>query len=313
MVVSLDLVSLILYAVQQLGIMLGVGAQTILLITYAISVRDGVVDAKESQIARAVTKAIVAGLGLIVLSGGLIVAMHFMAGQWYVLLAPAFLFKWLLIAFLIVTTFLWRKKPFPDFVWEGIMGGTWYALFVLHIIAPVATWFDLVVLYVVWTAGFLLVWSASIFMTHKKESKGVGKLSVQKSSGLAEDGARLSAKPISPAPLEKKVEEKKPEPKPVPPPPPPAPKKEEPKPVPPPPPAPPVKIVPPPVNLPVIKPDADKKVLTLTPVTTVLPPHPPVASMPTIEKVEKPVPMEHPGLPAIKVMPRTKEDLDKHI
>ncbi len=295
MQVSLDLVNLFLYASQQLGVMLGVGAQTILLITYAISVRDGVVDSKESQIARAVTKAILAGLSIMVLSGLAIAVLHFLMGQWFVLLAPAFLFKWALIVFLIVATFVWRKSPFPDFIWEGIIGASWYALFMVHIIAPVASWFDLIVLYVVWVAGFLLLWSAGVFMTHKKEKK-------------VAPAQPLLAKPISSAPKEeKKVEEKKPEPKPTPPPPAPI---IQPKPV----------VAAAPVNLPIIKPEPEKKSLPV--ITTVLPPQPAFAPPPQPPKPPTPPPApealkpaveEHFGLPAVRVMPRTKEDLTKHI
>ncbi len=301
MQVPLDLVNLFLYSFQQLGVMLGVGAETILLITYAISVRDGVVDAKETQIARAVGKALLTGLWLMVLSGAAIVALHISLGQAAILLAPAFLFKWLLIAFLLAATFVWRGKPFPTFVWEGLIGASWYALFLVHIIAPVAAWSDLIVLYVVWVAGFLLIWSAAVYMTHKKPvSAPVPAVKTEPKLLATPPEPRPVIKPDPvrpsiPVPAAKEVFQPKVEPK----------------------------LLPPTHPVPILKIEVPKPIsppsppLAVEPVKPTPPPPPPVTKpeLPTmiIPHVPTPTIEEHFGLPAIRVMPRTLEEAKKHI
>lgn len=317
MPVSLDLVTLVLYSIQQLGVMLGVGAETIFLITYTLSVRDGIIDPKESQIARAVNKALVTGLALMVLSGIGIAALHFAFGDWQVLLAPAFLFKWALIILLTALALIWKGKTFPDFAWEGLIGASWYALFVVHILPLIAGWFDYVVLYIVWTAGFMLLWSAGIFMIRKKPVSA--KESAAVVSGAQKPESVPQSAPILIKPTHPPV--KKPEPL-LPPPP------SIPKPLPPPPPKPvsppqPISITPvsrplppppppPPPQQPILK---KVSPMSIPEITSVLPPHPLVASMPDAPKHTKTdlTLDEHPGLPAIRVMPRTAEDAQKHM
>src|SRR3989344_5746534 len=88
-----ELVSLLIFTAQQLGVVLGVGAQTILLIAHLLSVH-GV----EHGIEGAAKKARGAGLALIILSGAAAVGLHVALGAVDILLEPAFLFKWALIA-----------------------------------------------------------------------------------------------------------------------------------------------------------------------------------------------------------------------
>ena len=61
-----EMVALVLYGFQQFGVMLGVGAETILLIVYLMSLRDGVVEPKEVQFARAIRKTLYIGLCIII-------------------------------------------------------------------------------------------------------------------------------------------------------------------------------------------------------------------------------------------------------
>jgi len=166
---SADFLNLIFYCVQQLGITLGVGAETIMLAAYLISMRDGVVDEKETQYARAITRVMSVALWLIILSGLGITALHFMAGESATVFASAFLFKWMLVALAVGLTFLRRVSKLS--VVEGVIGGTWYALFLVHILAPVTTWFNLGTLYAVWLVGFVLCWEAIVVM--RRDKKGI--------------------------------------------------------------------------------------------------------------------------------------------
>jgi len=55
----------------------------------------------------------------------------------------------------------------PETVAEGLLGGTWYALFVVHILAPVTSWGNLVTLLAVWLVGFNLIWYVVVFATRE--------------------------------------------------------------------------------------------------------------------------------------------------
>src|SRR3989344_346954 len=117
-----ELFPLGLYLVQQLGVMLGVGASSVLLVTYLVSMRDGIVEPAEARFARVVRRVLEIGLICIVLSGAAITAMHAVAGQGDVISSPAFFFKWILIAVVSIGLLLHRPKPFSSVVWEGFMG-----------------------------------------------------------------------------------------------------------------------------------------------------------------------------------------------
>lgn len=166
-----ELVSLVLYSAQQLGIVLAVGGQTIVLVAYLIAMRDRVIDPQEAQFARAVRTVLVAGLGLIVLSGLGISAIHYLAGDFGILNSPAYLFKWALVVGVGLFTLGIGKGLVPQWLGEALAGGTWYALFFLHILAPVTTWENLLMLYGGWLAAFALGWVALVFGTRERGAK----------------------------------------------------------------------------------------------------------------------------------------------
>jgi hypothetical protein len=167
MLFSVELLNLILYCVQQLGIALGLGAQTIMLVAFASAMRDGVIDEYEAQFLRATRNTLWVALVFIVVSGIGITVLHALAGQGATILTPTYLFKLLLIAAVIALTAL--LHTLPETFAEGLLGGTWYALFLVHILAPVTTWINLLVLFVVWLVGFNLIWYVIVFSTREKK------------------------------------------------------------------------------------------------------------------------------------------------
>lgn len=279
MVLSADLINLVLYCVQQLGVTLGVGAETILLVAYVSAIRDGVVDAKEAQFSRAVRAVLNWGLAFIIISGVGITTLHIMAGQSAVVLTPAYLFKWALILLALIFTLVARYAS--QSVLEGVAGATWYALFLVHILAPVTTWSNLLELYAVWLSGFTLCWWALVPMFSRRKSEAPKKIDTI--------AATLPPKPAAPKPFPN-MSPVKPVPIPVPPPPPP------PAPVPPPAPKPPPV---PSVNPPAIV--ATQPVQQQTPLVA------PLDKKPEVKITD---PDKDPGLPAIRVMPKTPQDLD---
>jgi len=296
MFLSADVISLVLYCAQQLGVTLGVGAQTIMLVAYLSAMRDGVVDNQEAQFARAVRRVLNTGLVLIILSGVVITVMHVIAHTVVpgtnqpVVLTTAYLFKWFLVIAVLAFTLL---KNFPQNIMQGLAGGSWYALFVVHILAPVASWSTLLTFYAVWMIGFFLCWMALTYFTKGKSRRSATEVGTPtKASGKAVPPI------VKPAPVFPFA------PKPAPPPP---------KPTPPsiaPPPAPVPKPVPPP-PLPAPKPLAPPAVTVPAPqqahILQTLP-QPDVAKKQEFAVVKED---QNPWLPAIQIMPKTQSDADK--
>jgi hypothetical protein len=108
------------------------------------------------------------GLALIIISGLAITFLHVAQGQFSIISEPAFLFKWILIGAAAVLS-VGGTKASPHILRTGVMGGTWLALFMLHVLAPVATWLSLVVLFVAWMVLYLLTWSLLAYVvSHAK-------------------------------------------------------------------------------------------------------------------------------------------------
>ena len=260
MALESEIVRLVLYATQQLGVTLAVGGQTIVLLAYLISMRDRVVDTKEAQFSRAVKAVLFSGRGLVILSGFGITALHYIGGEFAILFAPAYLFKWLLVALVVVFSFDVGKRLAPPWVGEGIVGGTWYALFLVHILAPVTTWENLLVLYGGWLGAFFLIWIVLVFGTRERKNS--------------------PPKPTAPLP-----------------------------------PVAPLGAVP---NIPSIKarfststnPILAPKLVVTPPPAPVMPPPPPLPPPPAEKPPAITDPDAHPGLPAIRVMPKTPQDID---
>ena len=139
-----EIIGLAFYALQQLGVALGVGGQTAALFSRGNSV-----------IATTSRRTAVWGLWIIIVSGAFITAAHLVAGEGATVWEPAYVFKWFLLAVLVVGGLMARGT------WHTVLvGGTWYALFALHTLAPVTTFALLAVLYAGWMALFAL----TIFM-----------------------------------------------------------------------------------------------------------------------------------------------------
>lgn len=166
----MDVPNLILYSFQQLGVMFAVGAQTVILVAYLLAVRNGVVDEQEERFAKAVKRVLFVGLFLIVISGLAITALELFAAHQPVVLSPAYLFKWCLIALGVVFARATWGNSLPKGLLEGASGATWYALFSVHILAPVASWAQLLMLYAVWLIVFVLAWTGLVFALRGKRS-----------------------------------------------------------------------------------------------------------------------------------------------
>lgn len=158
-----ELLSLALYFIQQLGVMLGVGAETIILVAYLVLLHTQDSSAKERGFIGSVRSARTVALFFIISSGIVVTIMHAVTSNVEVLLQPAFLFKWALIAVVCVLHLFLRENEREQPVLEGVAGAHWYALFVVHTVAPIISWTNLTILYLGWLVVFAGIWAAFIW------------------------------------------------------------------------------------------------------------------------------------------------------
>src|SRR3990167_4362910 len=161
----------LIYVVQQLGVMLGVGAQTVLLCAHLIAVHHGDKENPHATYAEAARFALVIGLFFIVISGLFAVVVHLLSGQVDIVLSPPFLFKWALIIVLLAAFFLQsRLREWVNFYY-AFTGTTWYALFLVHSLGPITSWGSLWVLYILWGILFALVWWGFVALMQRESKK----------------------------------------------------------------------------------------------------------------------------------------------
>jgi len=167
-----DLISLSVSLVQEVGVILGVGALTITLVAHLLALhshRDELTHAyvRAAHVFRAVA------LILIIVSGGAAILVHIESNTAATLASPAFLFKWALIALLAAFYFLERSASgyWQDAV-EGFEGANWYALLIVHTMAPAVSWMLILGIYGGWLAAFGVVWAGFVwFMRHQSTIK----------------------------------------------------------------------------------------------------------------------------------------------
>src|SRR3989344_2595602 len=190
-----------IYVFQQLGIMLGVGAQTVLLCTHLLNIHRNEPDAPHASYAAAARKSLSAGFFLVVISGLAAVAVHMLGGNTAVLFAPAFLFKWLLIVLALGIFLLQNRLSHWSDVVAWLAGGTWYALFLVHTLAPVTSWFNLAALYGAWLAAFGITWTLFVFIMRKTaHGAAPAKVAVPVAIKTAPPPPPPAPKPIVPPP-----------------------------------------------------------------------------------------------------------------
>ncbi len=296
-----ELVSLVVSLAQEIGIVAGVGALTITLVGHLLSLHAHVSETVYGYV-RAARHIRALALMAVIISGGAAVLIHFQTQTPQVLVAPAFLFKWLLIALLTAFYFvelkvvgLWRDAV------EGFEGANWYALFIVHTVAPALGWGMLLYTYLGWLATFAVIWAAFVWLMRRQST--------------------LPHKPAAPAPTPPTASTPPPAPplqKPMPPPPP----KPASVPIPPPAPAPaakkPVEIHPNHSMLPMVAELDLPAPLSRVPAPKAAPapapapkPQSPVQLVPESSGPAVAMPnLEESGLPALHVMPKRPEDIE---
>lgn len=157
----MESIALLFFLLQQLGMTLGVGSSTFALMFYIVGASDGMIDASERRFMHAVYTTLRISLFLILISGFAITGAHYFAGDFTTIFSPAYLFKWMLLLIIVVNAILMDTRTLPSAVGGAVAGGSWYALFILHTLAPQTTWTVLFVLYGLWLfifwAGFTLL------------------------------------------------------------------------------------------------------------------------------------------------------------
>lgn len=159
-----ELVSLLVSLVQEIGVVVGVGALTLTLIAHLLSLHAHRNETTRSYV-RAAHYLRAMALVVIVLSGAAAVLIHAAGGAWAILVSPAFIFKWLLVVLLVVLHFTeWRVEGVAQDATEGFEGANWYALFIVHTLAPVVSWTFLLALYTGWLITFGIIWAIFVWI-----------------------------------------------------------------------------------------------------------------------------------------------------
>jgi hypothetical protein len=174
-----EVFALVIYSVQWLGVVLGVGAEVVLLVAHLMALHQHKPEWLGSV--PAVRTAQGLGLVLIVASGAGAVGYQFLIGRPDLLVLPVFGFKWALIGALTAGFFLEKNLTRGRALLEGFAGATWLALFLVHSIAPVSPWLDLGIFYGGWLMLFGIVWGAFVLLM-KYTGHASAKPSLQKSS-----------------------------------------------------------------------------------------------------------------------------------
>ncbi len=278
----MDVASLAVFVLQQLGIVLGVGAEAIIAYVaaahYIGSHQGHQPDFHRQSLARSARHVQAGALLLIVLSGVAAIGIHLNGENVQALVESAFIYKWLLIALVTAVFFIDPHIP-SRYTWtaRGFAGVSWASLCILHVVAPIVSWWIIALAHILFVAIWMALWQGVARLAHPPVSKPT---------------PPPPPKPVAPKPAPP------PPPKPTPPP--------QPKPTPPPPPKP----TPPPAPLPVVKPVE----LPPVPPKPVVPPPPP-APKPVPPPAPKPAPVvapaqdNNPDLPAMRIMPKSAQDI----
>lgn len=317
---NMELAGFLSYVVQQGGVILGTGAEILLLAGYLVALHKREHDPEYQAFSATIRRVQGLGIALVILSGALVVWMHMAQGATAVIMHPSFVAKWVLIV-VVTACFIAEGRGSLAHPWfRGFVGANWLILFLLHVMAPVVGWGVLGLAYAVLLAASIAAWAVSVWLLSPRAPRPVAK-PVLAAAVAPAPAAKPVARPVVQAP---------PQPKPVvPPPPPPAPK-----PVAPPPPPPPPKPVPPPApkpmpvstvqSLPEVHHEALPAAHRAVPVAAVPAPKPapqPVAPpapklapaapvpQPAPQPAPKPAYEEVPDLPALRIMPKSPEDI----
>lgn len=163
-----ELFALGIYSAQWLGVVLGVGAEVVLLIAHLIALHDRKPDWLASMPAIRASQFV--GLALIILSGAGAVAFHIAVGQQELLLLPIFGFKWALIIAVAVAYALEKNLSKGRALLEGFSGATWLALFLVHSVAPQTDWPTLLSFYGLWVVVFAMLWGIFVLLMRRTSS-----------------------------------------------------------------------------------------------------------------------------------------------
>lgn len=294
-----------IYTIQQLGVVLCVGAQTILLCAHLVALHHGEAESPLSHYARAARMMLGAGLALVIISGAAAVGVHYAAGERWILLTPVFLAKWTLIAGL-AAVFVAHGRTLPrSNVVYAIVGGNWYAVFLIHTLAPLGTWASLGMFYAAWMVTFCIIWFGFVGLVRLHRSGEKPQQAPSKVLGLPSQPAQpdhLPMPPVAPVVVAPKL---------VPPPPPPKP---APMVVIPPPPKPEPAVMQGPIDahvhtdLPIVAPAHSLTVFEKAPEPPLSPVPPPA---PVTEKKSDLLHeiVDHLLMPALRIMPQRPEDI----
>jgi hypothetical protein len=166
-----------------------------------LSVRDHVLSEKEAHFGHLASNILRTGLALIIFSGAGAILFHIALAQGSIIASPAFLFKWLLIAIALCVTTMQGRIPYPRYLGEGFAAANWYALLAVHMLAPVTSWIVLIVSYAVGVTAFMLIWSVLMYFM-RDTSKEAHRAPAVKPVEVKKSAPVIMPKPVAAPPVQ---------------------------------------------------------------------------------------------------------------
>lgn len=130
----MELPTLLIVAVNKIGLTLGVGASTFALVFYINALLDRQIDPSERRFMHIVYVVLRIGMTLITLSLILFGIIAFLSQNTATLMSPTYLMEWTLIGVIIVNAILMTVHLMPMRFGPVLAGGSWYSLFLITVL-----------------------------------------------------------------------------------------------------------------------------------------------------------------------------------
>lgn len=123
----LNYIILLIAVLQSISVSLGVGASTLAVVNYFISISDGVIDSAERRMMKAVYIVLRVAMVLILLSTAALTAIQYSSyGAAYFI--PFVIMLWVLIIMLFINAIMMTMKLMPSTIGPALQAATWYGL-----------------------------------------------------------------------------------------------------------------------------------------------------------------------------------------
>ncbi len=167
MLISLHAITVLLSVIQQFGLVLGVGAETVLLLMRISGVTRHESDPRERRFVHAIPLVRDTGIALLLISAIAVTVTEYLGHHLDVIFTPAYLAVCALTVLVTLFTIITHGDSFFEAICEGISGATWYALLLMHALAPALAWRTIFDAYGIWVCVWTVCWVGILLLTRR--------------------------------------------------------------------------------------------------------------------------------------------------